>query len=138
MKIKNILKSVKNIWTSINNIENKINKTTLYDNNSGSNETITLNESVVNYAFIEIFYKSNDELYSSITIADPDGKETVILSAFPHNSANNCYLKCTSLKINGNTITPEDYSQVSLNSSGSLSVNVSSNLISIVKVVGVK
>lgn len=38
----------------------------LYSNASGSNANITLSDSAANYNYIEIFFKSNDNVYSSV------------------------------------------------------------------------
>ena len=34
--------------------------TTLYDNPSGSNGTITLSDNITNYSYVEIYFRTND------------------------------------------------------------------------------
>lgn len=108
----------------------------LYENNSGSTGTITLSDTAENYYYLEIFYKNNDGYYGSIKVSNPNGKDVVLISTNPSNSNGNFYLKSTQLSISGTKITPEKYSEVSMFTGGDLSINTSTNRISIVKVLG--
>ena len=76
----------------------------LYDNSTGSNGTITLNDSVTNYSYIEIYYRSNDGYLSSKKVIA--GNNYVDLVAFqPLKTANVVtYAKLRVVSINNNTI----------------------------------
>lgn len=109
---------------------------TLYESSSGTTGTVTLSKSSHNYKYLEIFYRTNDDLHGNIKVDEPNGKDVIILSAFPHNNSNNCYLKSTSLNINSNKITVNSYSEVALKSNGELTVDTDKNCIYITKVLG--
>lgn len=53
----------------------------LYDNTSGSNGPIELSQSAAKFSYIEIFYKSTYEHFSSVKIYSPNGR-TALLSNF--------------------------------------------------------
>lgn len=55
-------------------------RTVLYNNETGSNSTITLNDSVEKYEDIEIFYRNNDKYYNSIKINKPNNKQLSLMS----------------------------------------------------------
>lgn len=47
----------------------------LYDNSSGNNGTVTLNESSANFDYIEIFFTDNNKnKYNSVKVFSPNGK----------------------------------------------------------------
>lgn len=46
----------------------------LFSNDSGTTGNITLNDSVTNYEYLEIFYKNVDNICSSIKVKNPNGK----------------------------------------------------------------
>lgn len=107
----------------------------LYENNNGSNETITLNDSVSNYKFIEIFYKSNDSAYSSVRVDTPNGKR-VSLQAF-WSIDDWCYGKIKQVSISNNKINNLAAQQLVIGSGASPTVSLS-NYIYITKVIGYK
>ena len=86
----------------------------LYENTSGSNGTITLSETSANFSYIEIFYKTNDEIYSSVKVPSPNGKIVSLMSQW---SGTVVYLKTKMMSISGTTITNHSttaYSEVKL------------------------
>lgn len=107
----------------------------LYENNNGSNETITLNDNVSNYKFIEIFYKSNDSAYSSVRVDTPNGKR-VSLQAF-WSIDDWCYGKIKQISISDNKINNLAAQQLVIGSGASPTVSLS-NYIYITKVIGYK
>ena len=107
----------------------------LYENNNGSNENITLNDSVSNYKFIEIFYKSNDNAYSSVRVDTPNGKR-VSLQAF-WSVDNYCYGKIKQVSISNNKINNLAFQQLVIPSGASPTISLS-NFIYITKVIGYK
>lgn len=76
----------------------------LYDNPSGSNSTITLNDSVANYNFIEIYFKSDDGYVKSTKIfGDTTYAELTVIQ--PLTSAENgMYIKTRIITLNTTTI----------------------------------
>ena len=114
---------------------NEILGVVLYENNNGSNETITLNDSVSNYKFIEIFYKSNDDAYSSVRVYTPNGKR-VSLQAF-WSVDNYCYGKIKQVSISNNKINNLSAQQLVIGSGVSPTISLS-NFIYITKVIGYK
>ena len=121
-------------WSDWRELQTK--ERTLYENNSGTTGTVTLSDSTANYNCIEIFYKTNDNLYGSCKVNSANGKNIVITSSMPTNDSGNCYLKSTQYSISGTKITPQKYSEVALYTKGDLKVDASENRITIVKVVG--
>lgn len=107
----------------------------LYENNNGSNETITLNDSASNYKFIEIFYQSNDAACSSVKISNPNGKR-VSLQAF-WSVDNYCYGKIKQVLIDNNKISNLSFQQLVIPSGASPTISLS-NFIYITKVIGYK
>lgn len=64
---------------SVRAVEDKLAGTVLYNNNDGSNENITLNDSVSNYSKLIIEYKSNNGIYNSVEISDPNLKRVQLM-----------------------------------------------------------
>lgn len=88
----------------IKSVINNMEPTVLYNNPSGSNSTISLSDSVTNYSFIEIYYKSNDDYVSSKKLIAQNGN-TVLYEFQPQTSNEDAlYLKLRVITINGNTI----------------------------------
>lgn len=108
----------------------------LYTSTNGSNAAITLNETVANFDYIEIFFKNNDGYYSSAKVDAPNGKTACIISVDP-NSSSILYFKSTTLVINGTTITPNHWSEFGVKSSG-ITGFAATNYNYITKVVGYK
>ena len=122
-------------WSDWRELQTK--ERTLYENNSGMTGTVTLSDSAANYYYLEIFYKNNDGFYSSTKVPNPNGKDVVLVSTNPSNSSGRAYFKSTKLSISGTKITPESYSEIRLDDD-SVTVDTSTNMISIVKVLGWK
>lgn len=69
--------------TTVNNINTtnfQLKPTTLYNNASGTNGTVTLSESAANFSYMEIFYVSSYSHYSSVRMANPNGKSALLES----------------------------------------------------------
>ena len=56
--------------------------TILYENANGSNGNITLNDSVKNYRYIEVYYRNNDNRYNSKKFYKINGKYVVLDSYY--------------------------------------------------------
>lgn len=76
----------------------------LYNNSSGSNGTITLNDSAINYNHLQIFYRSNDYWYSSVDVYAPNGK-LVCLSVNYTDGSKYFYAKAKECSISGASLT---------------------------------
>lgn len=99
-----------NVYSSVA-VDNKIQalkRVTLYENASGTNTTLTLNDSVANYEDIEIFYKSNDNAYSSVKVNNANNKNIVLVNMTPNTTNNVLYVKATVVKAQNNSITVVD------------------------------
>lgn len=107
----------------------------LYENNNGSNETVTLNDSASNYKFIEIFYKSNDNAYSSVRVDTPNGKRVSLLAFWSIDDW--LYGKIKQVSISNNKINNLAAQQLVIGSGASPTVSLS-NYIYITKVIGYK
>lgn len=93
---------VASLETLLSNI--KSNYVTLYDNdNNVFQGTISLNESAANFEKLTICFKSNDNVYASMDVANPNKKIVSLTTSFYNGNAyfyvkNRCYL------IDGKTI----------------------------------
>lgn len=93
---------VASLETLLSNI--KSNYVTLYDNdNNVFPGAISLNESAANFEKLTICFKSNDNVYASMDVANPDKKIVSLTTSFYNGDAyfyvkNRCYL------IDGKTI----------------------------------
>lgn len=85
----------------------------LYDNESGSNANITLNDSVENYEYIEVFYRNNDNFYSSRKFYKPSGKKFILDSYYV--SSTNIQFKMNYITITGTTVTRNQFIEASKN-----------------------
>lgn len=93
---------VASLETLLSNI--KSNYVTLYDNdNNVFQGAISLNESAANFEKLTICFKSNDNVYASMDVANPNKKIVSLTTSFSNGNAyfyvkNRCYL------IDGKTI----------------------------------
>lgn len=108
----------------------------LYENASGSNSNITLSDSASNYEYIEIFYKNNDNAFSSVKVYQPNDKKVSLIS-HDNNARNTVWVKFTLVVIYGNTIRFGNGIEIKL-SSGSAITASSGNLNYITRVIGYK
>ena len=109
----------------------------LYDNPNGTIESITLDDDVSNYRYIDIFYRNNDRFYSNTRVYEPNDKRIVLSANYTDNEI--VYLKNKIVEINGRSISNYNkcYSQIWTNNNGTVSYQNSNNIY-IVKVVGYK
>lgn len=108
----------------------------LYENASGTSSNITLSDSASNYEYIEIFYKNNDNAFSSVKVYQPNDKKVSLIS-HDNNARNTAWVKFTLVIIYGNTIRFGNGVEIKL-SAGS-AINASSvNFNYITRVIGYK
>ena len=106
----------------------------LYDNTSGTNANLTLNDSAANYDSIEIYFRDNDNNYNSVKVYNPNGKNVTLISQY-NNGNNTIWFKIAIVTISGNSITFGNREEVKLVNGSSPSISFSSNIY-ITKVVG--
>lgn len=75
----------------------------LYENSSGTQNTITLSDDAQYYKYFEIYYKNDAGTFSSTKVEAPNGK-TVQLSMMGYYD-NMMYLRATNIEISGTSIT---------------------------------
>lgn len=102
----------------------------LYASDEGSSETVTLEQPVAGYSYLEIYHSDG-----YVKVASPEGK--VINLTTQEFSATDVYFRRTSYTISGNTITPGTASGVQLNLTDSTVTSTEgTNYIKITRVVG--
>lgn len=116
---------VASLETLLSNI--KSNYVTLYDNdNNVFQGAISLNESAANFEKLTICFKSNDNVYASMDVANPNKKVVALTTSFYHGDAffyvkNRCYL------IDGKTINTWKRSTSTIYQTGEVNVAGSNN-----------
>lgn len=132
---------VASLETLLSNI--KSNYVTLYDNdNNAFQGAISLNESAANFEKLTICFKSNDNVYASMDVANPNKKVVSLTTSFYNGDAyfyvkNRCYL------IDGKTIntwkrsTSTFYQTGEVNAVGSNNANTG-NFLTITQVYGTR
>lgn len=106
----------------------------LYNNTSGDNGDITLNDTVDDYLYIEVYFKSNDGYYGSQKIYDPNNKTISLITGYRWSDF---YLKYKTISIVDDTISTDQYVQVVLPHHGQIEL-WGDNTIYIVQVIGYK
>lgn len=93
---------VASLETLLSNI--KSNYVTLYDNDSNVFQgAISLNESAANFEKLTICFKSNDNAYASMDVANPNKKVVALTTSFYNDNAH-FYVKSRCYLIDGKTI----------------------------------
>lgn len=116
---------VASLETLLSNI--KSNYVTLYDNdNNVFQGAISLNESAANFEKLTICFKSNDNVYASMDVANPNKKIVSLTTSFCNGNAyfyvkNRCYL------IDGKTINTWKRSTSTVYQTGEVNVVGSNN-----------
>lgn len=117
------------------NVMKRLLGTELYDNSTGTNGIVTLSESAANFTYLEIFYRNNDNYYNSTKIYEPNGKIAYLDSDYPYTTGEGfSYAKKTSVQISGTSISPINYTEMTIKPNGAVIQN--SNNIYITRVVG--
>lgn len=105
----------------------------LYNSANGTAGTVTLSDSVENYTYIEIFYRSSgDNACGSVKVFSPNGK--LVHLGTIHYIADYDYAKFALVNVSGSMITFSQNYQITLKSNGS--VYSAENAIYITRVVG--
>lgn len=105
----------------------------LYNSASGTAGTVTLSDSVENYTYIEIFYRSSgDNACGSVKVFSPNGK--LVHLGTIHYIADYDYAKFALVSVSGSMITFSQNYQITLKNNGS--TYSAENAIYITRVVG--
>lgn len=110
----------------------------LYNNTTGTADTITLSDSAANYTYLEIHYKDNNgREFNSTKIYSPNGKSTDLFLV--EAVASSTLIRRTRYNISGNKLTPDlttaGYIQIYHNGTAN-KVGSETNYLRIVRVVG--
>lgn len=105
----------------------------LYNNANGTAGTVTLSDSVENYTYVEIFYRSSgDNACGSVKVFSPNGK--LVHLGTIHYIADYDYAKFALVNVSGSMITFSQNYQITLKNNGS--IYSAENAIYITRVVG--
>lgn len=79
----------------------------LYDNATGSNSVVTLSQSAANFDYLEIYFRDNDQRFSSVKVYEPNGKTASMGTLSWYSDANNAcaIVKTSDAVISGETVT---------------------------------
>ena len=106
----------------------------LYNDSTGTNGTVTLSKSSANYSYLEIFYRNNDQQYSSVKVYQPNGKYVSLLTTYMASSY--FMLKGARIQISGNKINKLGYYEGNAYNQSTLTTNANNTYI--VRVLGYK
>ncbi len=95
------IRALNNIYA--NDGEKVFSEAVLYDDGAGTTGLVTLSETAANFDYIEIFYKSNDSVFSSVRVYSPNGKAVNLLNVY--QNAIYTYIKSEDISISGASIT---------------------------------
>lgn|SRR5574344_1316884 len=105
----------------------------LYNNPTGTTGTVTLSQTVSNFTYIKIFYKSGGGGYNSVEIYQPNGKQAYLITNAVN--AGTSYFQNKLVNISGTSITNAVYNQNSIGSGTPSTSNDNNN--AIVRVIGI-
>lgn len=124
--------------SSLVNAINSLLPVILYDNDSNTSASVTLNDTSANYSRFIIEAKNDGGFYTSVVVDNPNGKIFNLITC-EIISTPYVYSKWSKNQINGNVISLIDYCQVRLGTgTNSVSYNASTTQNYIVKVLAYK
>lgn len=106
----------------------------LYNDDTGSNGTITLTDNVSNYKYIEIFYRNNDKIYNSVKVYQANNKVVWLSTGYISENNVDGNIKYKTVDIKNNTISTFKNIEVNFNASNRYNYNY----VFITRVVGYK
>ena len=106
---------------------------TIYENDEGSNGNITLNDSAAGKNYLEIFYRDNDNTYSSVRVYNPNGKYVDISTISRWGTT--LYIKQKRITISGNKIANGNTTEAQFTAAPKNTINTTANNIYITRVV---
>ena len=111
--------------------------TVLYNNESGSTQTITLSDSAANYDYLEIYFATNDGNSNYVKVTNPNGKNVVLFSNDVESSTV-VWFKMKNIAISGTNITIRNTKAIKITNNSSSLIYEDSGVIKIIKVIGIK
>ena len=126
---------ISTLQTNIDNLKEIV----LYNNSTGTTGNITLSETSANFSYLEIFFKDNNQNYSSAKVYSPNGKN-VNLSLSEHyvsSSTNHKQFMFRKIAISGTSIANLETGFM-LVAGNAITTNDTTNYIYITRVVGYK
>lgn len=129
--------SFKNLYLLLNEIDSKLNK--LLNNKvvlftGSTNGAITLEKSVEEFKYIEIFYSDNDETCSSVKVHDPNNKNVDLSTLARWGST--FYIKQKRITISGKKIVNGNTTEVQFTAAPKITINTTANNINVTKIIG--
>lgn len=127
-----------NLNNNFDYLKDKSVGTVLYNNTSGTNESVTLSDSAANYDYIEVFYgysSTSGVFMSSIKVYRPNGKLIGPIMAI--TSPTNVYIVTARLNFSASYLNFIANNEVTIKNSGNVSID-DIRQISIFRVVGYK
>lgn len=121
--------------------QEKERKVTLYENSTGSNGNVTLNDDVSNYKYLEVFYRDSSNYYGSQKIENPNGKQFELQTLWANvtETYNTVTIKHTLFRASSKTISYVRSSNITLRpDNGSMSQEMDLKQIFVTKVIGYK
>lgn len=127
----------KNLYLLLNEIDSKLNK--LLNNKvvlftGSTNGAITLEKSVEEFKYIEIFYADNDETYSSVKVFEPNNKYVDLTTLA--RWGNTFYIKQKRILISGEKITNGNTTEAQFTAAPKITINTTANNINVTKIIG--
>lgn len=105
--------SMDNVYSAIA-VDNKINtlkEIVLYEDDNGTQETITLSETSENFSYIEVFARYGTAYFTSVKIPNPNKKYFNITSSMMNQLASTGYIAATNYSISDKTLAPQYYGE---------------------------
>lgn len=129
--------SFKNLYLLLNEIDSKLNK--LLNNKvvlftGSTNGAITLEKSVEEFKYIEIFYSDNDETCSSVKVFEPNNKYVDLTTLARWGST--FYIKQKRILISGKKIKNGNTTEAQFTDAPKITINTTANNINITKIIG--
>lgn len=112
---------------------NILKEVVLYNNESGSNTTITLSETCANFKYLEIFCKATDNTYTSVKVYKPDGKRATVVGGWFGTAS---YFKNAVLNISADKISFGGFANTQITGTNKCSTANDTTAMYIVRVVG--
>ena len=121
---------------SCNYINEKTDGSVLYEDETGINTTVNLNESVANYKYIDIFFRDDNNIYDTKRFFVKNGAWYTLQITQFEEASSNVVIRGKNIQLNADKIYNGKYCAVVLNASGNMLYW--NNNIYICKVIGYK
>ena len=109
--------------------------TVLYSDSTGDNSSITLSDNPLNYDYIEIDFKTNDDTHHRRKFPNPYGAFELYTVRCSGTGNQNVYIKGSVWTITGNVLTSTNHQEATLKNGSSTTIN-GNNYIWVTKVIG--